>query len=149
MHFPAGSLHTGDDLLIDKQHVRLTALFAAEEHVEAEATWSRYQRFVAAYREPDKKKSQTMMKAVTDAVSSGVPTALTEIRRLGQTLTQRASDVLAFFDRPEILNGPTEAINGRLKHLRGFALGFRNLINDIARSLLGSEGFRQRPHPRL
>jgi hypothetical protein len=29
-------------------------------------------------------------------------------------------------------NGPTEAINGRLKHLRGSALGFRNLTNYIA-----------------
>jgi hypothetical protein len=29
-------------------------------------------------------------------------------------------------------NGPTEAINGRLEHLRGSALGFRNLTNYIA-----------------
>ncbi len=32
-------------------------------------------------------------------------------------------------------NGPTEAINGRLEHLRGSALGFRNLTNYIVRSL--------------
>jgi hypothetical protein len=37
--------------------------------------------------------------------------------------------VLAFFDRPGASNGPTEAINGRLEHLRGSALGFRNLTN--------------------
>jgi transposase len=30
--------------------------------------------------------------------------------------------------------GPTDAINGRLEHLRGSALGFRNLTNYIARS---------------
>jgi hypothetical protein len=35
--------------------------------------------------------------------------------------------VLAYFDRPGTSNGPTEAINGRLEHLRGSALGFRNL----------------------
>jgi Transposase len=34
--------------------------------------------------------------------------------------------VLAYFDRPGTSNGPTEAINGRLEHLRGSALGFRN-----------------------
>jgi Transposase len=42
--------------------------------------------------------------------------------------------VLAYFDRPGTSNGPTEAINGRLEHLRGSALGFRNLTNYIARS---------------
>jgi Transposase len=40
--------------------------------------------------------------------------------------------VLAYFDRPGTSNGPTEAINGRLEHLRGSALGFRNLTNYIA-----------------
>jgi len=44
--------------------------------------------------------------------------------------------VLPFFDRPGTSNGPTEAINGRLEHLRGSARGFRNFTNDIARSLL-------------
>ena len=42
--------------------------------------------------------------------------------------------MLAYFDRPGTSNGPTEAINGRLEHLRGSALGFRNLTNYIARS---------------
>lgn len=32
-------------------------------------------------------------------------------------------------------NGRTEAINERLERLRGFAVGFLNLTNDIARSL--------------
>ncbi len=44
--------------------------------------------------------------------------------------------MLAYFDRPGTSNGPTEAINGRLEHLRGSALGFRNLTHYIARSLL-------------
>jgi hypothetical protein len=42
---------------------------------------------------------------------------------------------------------PTEAINGRLEHLRGSALGFRNLTHYIARSLLEAGGFRLRLHP--
>ena len=68
---------------------------------------------------------------------------------LGRTLRKRAGDVLAYFDRPGTSNGPTEAINGRLEHLRGSALGFRNLTNDIARSLLETGGFRPRLHPQL
>jgi transposase len=39
--------------------------------------------------------------------------------------------------------------NGRLEHLRGPALGLRNLTNYIARSLLEAGGFRQQLHPGL
>ena len=85
-------------------------MFAIEEHVEVEATWGIYQRIVAAYREPDKNKAKQLMREVIDSVSSSVPAALIEIRRLGRTLKQRAVDVLAFFDRPGTSNGPTEAI---------------------------------------
>ncbi len=49
------TLHTGADLLTDKQKIRLDAVFGSEQHVEVEATWGMYQRIVAAYREPDKK----------------------------------------------------------------------------------------------
>jgi len=70
-----------------------------------------------------------------------------EVITLGRTLKKRAADVLAYFDRPGTSNGPTEAINGRLEHLRGSALGFRNLTNYIARSLLETGGFRPRLHP--
>jgi transposase len=62
---------------------------------------------------------------------------------------KRAEDLLAYFDHPRTSNGPTEAINGRLEHLRGSTLGFRNLTNYIARSLLESGWFRPRLHPRL
>jgi transposase len=58
--------------------------------------------------------------------------------------------VLAYFDRPGASNGPTEAINGRLEHLRGAALSFRNLTNYIVRSLPKTGGFRPQllhPHP--
>ena len=76
------------------------------------------------------------MTSLIASVSQGVPTALSEVITLGRTLKKRADDVLAYFDRPGTSNGPTEALNGRLEHLRGSALGFRNLTNYIARSLL-------------
>jgi transposase len=102
----------------------LDAVFDSEEHNEVEATWGIYQRIVAAYGEPTKKKVKLLMQA---AVTAGVPTALVEIRRLGRTMKQRAMDILAFFDRPGTSNGPTETINGRPERLNDSALGFRDL----------------------
>ena len=67
------------------------------------------------------------MARLIDSISTGVPKALVEITKLGRTLKKRAADVLAYFDRPSTSNGPTEAINGRLEHLPGSALGLRNL----------------------
>jgi transposase len=143
------TLHTGAGLLTDKQTARLAALFAADDHVEVEATWGIYQRMIAAYRHQDRRHGRELMVKLIDSVSSGVPAPLVEVITLGRTLKKRAVDVLAYFDRPGTSNGPTEAVNGRLEHLRGSALGFRNLTNYIARSLLETGGFRPRLHPRL
>ena len=143
------TLHTGAALLTDKQRQRLTALFADDEHVEVEATWGIYQHMIAAYRAPDRKRGRELMQQLIGSISHSVPTVLREVITLGRTLKRRAVDVLAYFDRPGTSNGPTEAINGRLEHLRGSALGFRNLTNYIARSLLETGGFRPRLHPAL
>jgi len=88
------------------------------------------------------------MVGLIDTIGTDVPNALVEVTTLGRTLKERAADVLAYFDHPGTSNGPTEAINGRLEHLRGSALGFRNLTNYIARSLLETGGFRPQQHPR-
>lgn len=87
------------------------------------------------------------MQALIGAISTGVPAVLTEVITLGRTMKRRAGDVLAYFDRPGTSNRPTESLNGRLEHLRGSALGFGNLANYIARSLLETGGFRPRLHP--
>jgi transposase len=143
------TLHTGAGLLTDSQADRLTSLFADERHVEVEATWGVYQQMITAYRDPDRAKGREVMTKLIESVSRGVPKTLTEVITLGRTLRKRAADVLAYFDRPGTSNDPTEAINGRLEHLRGSALGFRNLTNYIARSLLETGGFRPRLHPRI
>ena len=82
---------------------------------------------IEAYREQDQGRGRELMVKLIDSISHGVPKPLTEVITLGRTLKKRAADVLAYFDRPGTSNGPTEAINGRLEHLRGSALGFRNL----------------------
>ncbi len=143
------TLHTGADLLTDRQRARLSALFDGDEHVQVEATWGVHQRVVAAYRDPDRNRGRELMTALITSISHGVPAALREVATLGRTLKKRSADVLAYFERPGTSNGPTEALNGRLEHLRGSALGFRNLTNHITRSLLETGGFRPRLHPRL
>jgi transposase len=136
------TLSPGADLLTEKQQQRISALFADDAHLQVEATWGVYQAMIGAYRDPDRTSGKTKMQKLIDTLSAAVPAALVEIRTLGRTLKQRATDVLAYFDRPGTSNGPTEAINGRLEHLRGSALGFRNPTNYIARSLLETGGFR-------
>ena len=82
------------------------------------------------------------MVRLISSLSHGVPSPLVELITLGRTLKQRALTSWPTSIAPAPANGPTEAINGRLEHLRGSALGFRNLTNYIARSLLETGGFR-------
>ena len=111
------TLHTGHDLFTDRQRQRLTALFGVEDHVQVEATWGIYQRMIAAYRETDRSRGKQLMTAVIESVTAGVPAVLTTLHTVGRTLTKRAEDVLAYFDRTGTSNGPTEAMNGRLEQL--------------------------------
>ena len=64
-------LHTGADLLTDKQITRLKAVFARDQHVEVEATWGMYQRIVAAYRHPDRATGKKALQAVIDRPHPG------------------------------------------------------------------------------
>lgn len=140
------TLLTGAGLLTDKQKQRLDDLFAPDDHVEVEAAWGIYQKMITAYREPDRTQGRQLMSALIESGTQGIAVPVTEISTLARTLKKRAVDILAYFERPRTSNGPTEAINGRLEHLRGSALGFRNLTNYIARSLLESGGFRPQVH---
>ncbi|GAA4701060.1 hypothetical protein GCM10025781_19230 [Kocuria gwangalliensis] len=142
-------LHTGAGLLTDRQIERLNTVFTADEHVEVEATWGIYQRIIAAYRNPDREAGKKQLRAVITALADGVPKELTELITLGRTLKRRTEDVLAYFHRPGTSNGPTEAINGRLEHLRGTALGFRNLTHYLTRALLNTGGLRTELHRHL
>src|SRR4029453_9181726 len=85
------TLHTGADLLTEKQRQRVEDLFAVDEHVEVEATWGIYQRMIAAYREPDRTRGRELMRQLIDSVSCLVPAALTEVITLGRTLKKRAA----------------------------------------------------------
>ena len=64
-----------------------------------------------------------MQAEINTLTSTRVPSCLTALMTLGRTLKRRSGDILAYFDHPDTSNGPTEAINGHLEHLRGSALG--------------------------
>jgi len=117
-------LHTRSCLLTPRQQHQLADLFASDCHVALEVTWSAYQNIIDAYRDPNKIRGKALMEAeINTLTSTRVPRGLTELVTLGRTLKRRAGDILAYFDHPHTSNGPTEAINGRLEHLRGSALG--------------------------
>jgi transposase len=129
------TLRTRFPLLSGRQQARLTTVFADDNHLAVLVTWSIYQRLIAAYSHPDRRRGKTMLAAIIDSLRRGVPAGLEELAQLGRTLHRRRADVLAYFDH-HVSNGPTEAINGRLEALRRNALGFRNLTHYRLRSLL-------------
>lgn len=123
-------------------------MFAADEHAAVNATRGIYQRIVEAYRNPDRLAAKRQLATVITDLA-GVPSSLTEVITLGCTLKRRAQDALAYFDGLGTSNVPTEAVNCRLEHLRGAALGFRNLAHYIIRSPLDTGGFRPLLHPQM
>lgn len=140
------TLRTGRTLLTERQKARLDALFSNDDVAAVEVTWLVYQDIIDAYRTPDRRTGRQLLTRVIDRIKTAVPEALAELAQLGRTLHARRDDILAWFDHPGSSNGPTEAINGRLEHLRGIALGFRNLTNYRLRSLLEAGGFRPLIH---
>jgi transposase len=137
------TLRTRYPLLNTRQKARLEAVFDDESHLAVELCWGFYQRMIAAYAHPDRRRGKAMMTTIINALRSGVPDALEELAQLGRTLWRRRHDVLAYFDH-HASNGPTEAINGRLEALRRNALGFRNLTHYRLRSLLHCGNLAQR-----
>ena len=80
------TLHTGADLLTERQRARLHALFAGDEHAAVEVSWAVYQAMITAYRHTDRKQGHDLLRKLIDSLARGVPPALTELRKLGTTL---------------------------------------------------------------
>ena len=142
--------HTGDplygirriartriQLLSTRQYHRLTSVLRRRRAHRGQDRLAIYQKIIAAYADPNRRRGKRVLAAVIDSIRRGVPAGLEEIAQLGRTLWRRRDDILAFFDH-HASNGPTEAINGRLEALRRNALGFRNLTHYRIRSLLHS-----------
>lgn len=132
------TLLTRTTLLTDKQKTRLrTSLDEHEEHLPITVTYAIYQDLIAAYSQPNKRDGKIAMYKLLKKIRTGLPPGLPELAQLGRSLWSRRREILAYFDTGAS-NGPVEAINGRLEHLRGIALGFRNLNHYILRSLIHS-----------
>ena len=138
------TLLTRAELLTDKQKSKLdTALAAHDAHAAVEVTACYYQDLIAAYDHPDRRAGKLAMFKCLKRIRSGLPKGLEELAQLGRSLWKRRREILAYFD-VGVSNGPVEAINGRLEHLRGIALGFRNLDHYILRSLIHSGQLQDR-----
>jgi len=124
--------------------VRLfTAFTANDAHAAVEVTYGVYQRLIAAYEASGKREGKIAMYKLLKSIQAGVPAELPELAQLRRSLWKRHREILAYFDTGAS-NGPVEAINGRLEHLRGIALGFRNLKHYILRSLIHSGRLQDR-----
>ncbi|VEI03079.1 Transposase and inactivated derivatives [Acidipropionibacterium jensenii] len=104
------TLHTGRDLLTDRQATRLETVFTDDAHAPVQVTWAVYQQVVTAYRAQNTSEGRQVMERLINAIATRVPKALPEVITLGHTLATRATDILAYFDHPGSSNGPTEAI---------------------------------------
>ncbi|WP_240516258.1 transposase [Brevibacterium aurantiacum] len=135
-------------LLTDRQKHRLNSVFAADNHAALLVCWQFYQDTIAAYA-AHPSKGKKLMGRLINTLAGTIPNELKELRSLRTPFQRRRADILAYFDHPGTSNGPTEAINGRLEHLRGIALGFRNPGNYLIRSLLHAGGLATLLQPYL
>ncbi|MGW4482192.1 ISL3 family transposase [Rhodococcus triatomae] len=137
-------LLTRTDLLTDKQKTKLAAALDHDDaHLPVKITAWCYQDLIAAYADSNKRSGKLAMFKCLKRIRTGLPAGLEELAQLGRSLWRRRREVLAYFD-VGVSNGPVEAINGRLEHLRGIALGFRNLDHYIVRSLIHSGQLQDR-----
>ncbi|MBV8346912.1 MAG: transposase [Mycolicibacterium sp.] len=114
----------------------MTSVLDTEEHIAVKVAHVIYQKIIAAYADPNRRRGKKAMTKLIDSIRRGVAAGLEEIAQLGRTLWRRRHDILAFFDH-HASNGPPEAINGPAALGRN-ALGFRNLTHYRWRSLLHS-----------
>lgn len=138
------TLLTKTNYLTERQRQRPDLLWNSDDdHVALHVTWGFYQDVIAAYAHPRRSEGKQLMKGLIDTLRTGLPERLEELAQLGRTLWLWRADILAYFDVGES-NGPVEAVNGRLEHLRGIAFGLRNLDHYILRSLIHSGRPRDR-----
>lgn len=79
-------LQTGSCPLTPCQRYEILDLFADEEHVALEVTWSAFQNIIDAYRAPDTSAGKTLMRGkIKVLTSTSVPRQQAELMTLGRT----------------------------------------------------------------
>ncbi len=131
------TLLTTQKWLTEKQQTSLEELWAYDHDYEVlKLAWLAYQGIIDCYQMSNKRQAKAKMRTIIDQLRV-LKGPRKELAQLGRSLFKRLGDVSAYFD-VGVSNGPVEAINGRLEHLRGIALGFRNLNHYILRCLIHS-----------
>ena len=142
-------------LLTDKQINRINALFAPRSTATLTSRSRRPGVSTSAWSRPigtriGARASELMVKLI-DSISSGVPNALVEVITLGRTLKEARRRLARLLRQTRHIERTACPRRSRddLNTSAAAALGFRNLTNYIARSLLETGGFRPQLHPRF
>ncbi len=144
------TLLTGVEHLTDRQRERLDKyLPVGDPDGEVELSWTIYQKIRAIYHATSPATGRELATQLLDSLHT---CPIKEIARLGRTLRQWRTEILAYFATGGVSNGGTEAINGAIEKTRRLAHGFRNFTNYRIRILLAADGSRPyrrypRPHP--
>jgi transposase len=135
-------LRRGREHLTDRHMHRLnTGLAVGDPFFEVTVAWHCYQQLRSMYQA----SSPADGRRIAEQVIGSFPTCpVTEIARLGRTLRQWRSHVLARFDTHHISNGGTEAVNLLIEKTRRLAHGSRTFDHYRLRVLLAASG--QRPY---
>ena len=134
------TLLTGAGLLTDAQAERLENLFADERHAAVQASWGVYQRLIQAYRTDEAGLGKYLMQRLIDSLKQAIPYRLEGDPDPGQNPDRKSlRHPWPTSTTPVPPTAPRQAINGRPEHLRGIALGFRNLTSYTIRSLIHTE----------
>jgi transposase len=118
------------DRLSERAWGRLRAgLVAGDRCGQVTAAWTIAQDLMRCYQLRDASAAAAVITAARDCP---VP----EIARLGRTLHTWRAEFLAHFAHTDVSNGPTEALNLKIKNTKRTARGFRNFGNYRLRLLL-------------
>jgi transposase len=135
-----GLLRRGREHLSDKQTAKLnTGLAAGDPDWEVTLAWHCYQQLRSMYQAIDPAQGRAIAERIIDSFPS---CPIPEVARLGRTLRQWRSHVLARFDTHRISNGGTEAVNLIIEKTRRLAHGFRTFEHYRLRILLAASGDR-------
>ena len=127
----------------DRQKERLETEFADERHIDVEVTERIYRTWSLPMPAPTSGSGNSPHSKSSHASKPVSRRNSRSCRSSAAASGKRRKEILAYFDI-DASNGPVEAINGRLEHLRGIALGFRNLKHYILRSLIHFGQLRER-----
>jgi transposase len=104
---------------------------------EIEVTWHVYQQVRSIYTATSPAAGRKTAEKVLESLHT---CPISEVAKLGRTLRQWRTEILAYFDTGGVSNGGTEAINGVIEKTRRLAHGFRNFTNYRIRILLAADG---------